>query len=115
MSDIPSISELLPCSKFLGGDKVKITTILNVPIIVLGWQVLPSTKKKGTSYVKLQFVRVGEEKKQVVNSSSDVLIDQIGKIEAELDKRGLPHKFRTTIRQIDDYFKFIPEDEEEEE
>ena len=113
MSDIPSVSDLLPFSRFLGGDKIKITTILNVPIIVLGWQVLPSTKKKGTFYVKLQFVRVGEEEKHVVNSSSDVLIDQIGKIEAELEIRGVPHKFRTTIRQIDDYFKFIPEEEEE--
>lgn len=110
MSDIPNVADLLPCKEELEGEKVRMSSIFNVPIIVLGWRIDPSKQKKGTQCLKLQFVRDGEEKKQVVFTGSDVLIDQIGTIETELDKRGLPHKFRTTIRQIDDYYKFCPEE-----
>jgi len=109
MPDIPSVADLIPNYEVLEGTKVQIASIFNLPIIVLAWQVQPSTKKKGTECLKLQFVRDGENEKHIVFTGSDVLIDQLREIESALDERGLPHKFKCRIVKINEYFKFVPE------
>lgn len=109
MPDIPSVADLIPNYEVLDGEKMEIAKIFNLPITILGWRIAPSTKKKGTQCLTLQFVRDGEDEKHVVFTGSDVLIDQLREIEAALDERGLQHKFRCRIVKIRDYFKFIPE------
>lgn len=109
MSDIPSVTDLIPNYEVLDGEKVSIEKIFNLPIVVLAWRIAPSTKKKGTNCLMLQFVRDGEEDKHVVFTGSDVLMDQLREIEAILDERGLQHKFKCRIVKIRDYFRFISE------
>lgn len=109
MSDIPSVGDLIPNYEVLDGEKVPIEKLFNIPITVTGWHIGPSIRKKGTDCLTIQFVRDGEEEKHVVFTGSDVLMNQLREIEAALDERGLPHKFRCRIVKIRDYFKFIPE------
>lgn len=112
MADIPSVADLLPERKGeneLEGEKVKIASIFNLPILVTGWYIGPSKKKNGTECLKMQFVRDGETEKHVVFTGSTVMIKQIREIEAELVKRGLPRMFRTVVKNIDDYYKFVSE------
>ncbi len=109
MPDIPSVANLIPNYEVLEGEKVPIEKLFNIPITVTGWHVGPSTKKKGTNCLTLQFVRDGEEDKHVVFTGSDVLMDQLREIEAILDERGLPHKFKCRIVKIRDYFRFVSE------
>lgn len=109
MSDIPSVANLIPNYEVLEGEKVPIEKLFNIPITVTGWHVGPSTKKKGTNCLTLQFVRDGEEDKHVVFTGSDVLMDQLREIEAILDERGLQHKFKCRIVKIRDYFRFVSE------
>lgn len=114
MAEIPSVADLLPEREEGGGvelkgDKVKIASIFNLPILVTGWYIGPSKKKNGTECLKMQFVRDGETEKHVVFTGSTVMIKQIREVEAELVKRGLPRMFRTVVKQIDDYYKFVPE------
>ena len=109
MPDIPSVADLIPNYEVLDGEKMEIAKIFNLPITILGWRIAPSTKKKGTDCLTLQFVRDGETDKHVVFTGSDVLMDQIREIEKILDERGLPHKFKCRIVKLSDYYKFIPE------
>jgi len=109
MSDIPSVADLIPNYEVLEGDKIPIEEIFNLPIVVLAWRIAPSTKKKGTNCLTLQFVRDGEEDKHVLFTGSDVLMDQLREIESVLDERGLQHKFKCRIVKIRDYFRFVSE------
>lgn len=109
MPDIPSVADLIPNYEVLEGEKVPIEKLFNIPITVTGWHVGPSTKKKGTSCLTIQFIRDGETDKHVVFTGSDVLIDQLREIEAILDERGLQHKFKCRIVKIRDYFRFVSE------
>lgn len=111
MPDIPSVADLLPERKEpeLEGSKVKIASIFNLPILVTGWYIRPSKKKDGTECLKMQFVMGESNEKHVVFTGSTVMIKQIREVEAELAKRGLPKMFRTVVKQIDDYYKFVSE------
>lgn len=101
---IPSISELLPDREILDGEKVRIESILNVPLVFTGWEIKKSKVKNAEMCLKLQFELDGE--RRVCFTGSNVLIDQIRSVEAELTKRNLPRKFRATIRKIGNFFKF---------
>ena len=50
-----------------------------------------------------------QTEKHVVFTGSTVMIKQIREVEAELVKRGLPRMFRTVVKNIDDYYKFVSE------
>lgn len=109
MSDIPSVVGLIPNYEVLEGEKVPIEKLFNIPITVTGWHIGPSTRKKGTDCLTIQFIRDGETEKHVVFTGSYVLMDQLREIEAVLDERGLPHKFKCRIVKIRDYFRFVSE------
>ena len=81
----------------LDGDKLKIDDILNQEIIILGCIIKDSRYAKNDSgkYLTLQFEL--NEKKYIVFTGSDVLIDQMGKYEDEVP-------FVSTIRKINRYY-----------
>ncbi len=83
----------------LEGDKIKITDMLNREIIVTGYKVTESKFSKSNSErcLKLQFEL--ENKKYVMFTGSDVLIDQIIKYQQHIP-------FITTITKIDKYYSF---------
>ena len=83
----------------LDGGKIKITDMLNREIIVTGYKVTESKFSKSNSErcLKLQFEL--ENKKYVMFTGSDVLIDQIIKYQQHIP-------FITTITKIDKYYSF---------
>ena len=83
--------------KVLDGDKVKIDDILNKEIKIIGYAIKNSkySKKKSGKYLTLQIEL--EDKKYVIFTGSDVLIDQLKKYNSEIP-------FLTTIRKINRYY-----------
>ena len=108
--NIPSITDLVPDRDVLNGDKVRIESVLNLPLVVTGWEITRSKVKKDEQCLKLQFELNGEL--HVCFTGSTVLISQIEAIEKELEKRNLPRKFRASIRKIGKFFKFCNDTEE---
>ena len=106
---IPAISDLLPEREILDGEKIKIESILNLPLVFTGWEITQSKVKTSEMCLKLQFELNGE--RRVCFTGSTVLIDQIRCVETELVKRNLPRKFRAKIVKIGKFFKFCNEDE----
>ena len=100
--NIPSVTDLVPDRDVLNGDKVRIESVLNLPLVVTGWEITRSKVKKDEQCLKLQFELNGEL--HVCFTGSTVLISQIEAIEMELEKRNLPRKFWASIRQIGKFF-----------
>ena len=44
--NIPSVADLVPDRDILDGDKVRIESVLNLPLIVTGWEITRSKVKK---------------------------------------------------------------------
>lgn len=105
-ADIPDVSDIIPDYEVLDGDKVEIEKIFNVPIIVMGWIIAPSKQNKGEDYLRFQFVREGETERFVCMGGSTVLMDQLREIEAVLDEKKLPHRFRAVVRKVGRCHKF---------
>ena len=103
--DIPEICDFLPERELLDGDKVKIDSILNTPLVFTGWAIRPSKHKKSGAEdcLTLQFEKDG--KRHVIFTGSTVLIDQITKYEQARDKTK-PRKFRAVIKKIDNFYVF---------
>ena len=80
----------------LPGDKVKIDTILNKPIVITGYRISPSKFDK-PDYLCIQFEFEG--KVYVVFTGSTVLMRQMRKYQNQIP-------FETTIVQHDKYFTF---------
>jgi hypothetical protein len=80
--------------KILDGDKMKIEDVLNVEIKVIDSR-LSSSKYVGKKCLTIQFEL--NNKKHVVFTGSDVLINQIEKYKNEIP-------FETTIRKINKYY-----------
>ena len=78
----------------MGGDKISITDVINKEITILAFRVKESKLKDG-NYLTLQIEK--EEKKFVIFTGSNVLIDQMEKYKNELP-------FLTTIRKIHKYY-----------
>jgi hypothetical protein len=78
----------------LDGDKAKLEDILNKEVIIIGYSIKES-KYKSKEYLTLQIKH--EDKKQVIFTGSEVLIDQIKKYKEEIP-------FATTIRKINKYY-----------
>jgi len=78
----------------LDGDKISITDIINKEVIIVDYRVKESKLKEG-NYLTLQIEK--NDKKYVIFTGSQVLIDQI-----ERYKNELP--FLTTIRKINKYY-----------
>lgn len=85
--------------KVLDGDKIAMSDILNQEIEVIGYNIKNSrySKNKNGDYLTLQIRKA--EKKHVIFTGSDVLIDQIKKYCANIP-------FLTTIRKINNYYSF---------
>lgn len=104
--EIPNVADIIPDFDVLDGDKVDIEKIFNIPIVVTGWIIAPSKKNKGEDYLRFQFTREGETERFVCMGGSTVLMDQLREIEAALDAKNMPHKFRAVVRKIGRYHKF---------
>lgn len=83
----------------LEGKKVRIDDILDEPIVVLNYKIAESKRKRGTSYLTLQFQFKDDEEKKVLFTGSAVLQDQMEQIE----EQGF-EPFETTIIKIQDYY-----------
>lgn len=83
----------------LDGEKIKLVSILNKEIMVIGYKIRNSQYAKSNSdkYLSLQFEMNGT--KHVAFTGSGVLIDQIEKYKDEIP-------FMTIILKIDKYFTF---------
>jgi len=83
----------------LEGDKVKIETILNQEILILGYKVKKSKYKKENSEqcLTVQFEIDGH--KRIFFTGSNVLMDQIEKYAGEIP-------FLATVKKIDKYYTF---------
>jgi len=81
----------------LDGDKVKLDSILNQEITIIGYSVKKSQyeKNKSGDYLTVQFEMNGE--KQIFFTGSDVLIDQLNRYMEEIP-------FVTTIKKINRYY-----------
>lgn len=83
----------------LDGDKVKIDSILGMPIIVTGYRIRQSrySKNQTGEYLTLQFEM--ENKKWILFTGSDVLIEQVRKYSHEMP-------FEASIKKISRYYAF---------
>jgi len=81
----------------LDGDKIRIDDILNEEVLITGYAIKNSKYSKNESgkYLTLQIIK--DDKKYVVFTGSDVLIDQMEKYNAEIP-------FMATIRKINRYY-----------
>lgn len=86
--------------KLLDGPKVKLESILNQELTIIGYKIRKSKfdKNKSGKCLMVQFKNSQSEKK-VFFTGSDVLINQIGKYNHEIP-------FLTVIKQIDKYYTF---------
>jgi hypothetical protein len=82
----------------LDGAKMRIEDVLNHEIEIIGFRIAPSkyTKNKTGQCLTLQFIGP-DGQRHVTFTGSDVLIDQIGKYQAEIP-------FLATIKKIDRYY-----------
>lgn len=110
---IPDISDIIPDFEVLDGDKTEIETILNVPVVVTGWIIGPSKHNKGEDYLRFQFVREGETKHLVCMGGYTVMMDQLREIEAVLNERKLPRKFRAVVKKSGRCYKFCKKGDDE--
>jgi len=97
MSDIHSFSDFAAPRFSLSGKKIRMSEILDKPIIVTAHKIIASKRNAGESCLQLQFEMDGET--CIVFTGSAVLIDQC---ETYADK--IP--FRAKITKIDKYFSF---------
>ncbi len=83
----------------LEGEKVKIDTILDQIITVIGYRIKNSrfSRNKSGDYLTLQFELNGE--KRICFTGSDILIDQTKKYAQEIP-------FETIIKKINRYYTF---------
>jgi len=81
----------------LDGDKIRLDDILNEEILIIGFRIKDSRYSKNSNgkYLTLQIEY--KDKKNVVFTGSDVLIDQ-------LEKYGNEIPFLATIRKINRYY-----------
>ena len=78
----------------LDGDKTKVDDILNQEVIINGYNIKQSQYKE-KQYLTLQIIL--NEKKFVLFTGSEVLIDQLTKYKDEIP-------FKATIRKINKYY-----------
>ena len=78
----------------LDGDKIRMDDVINEEIIILDYNIKESKLKDG-DYLTLQISK--SDKKHVIFTGSNVLIDQIEKYKDEIP-------FVTTIRKINKYY-----------
>lgn len=81
----------------LDGDKIRIDDILNEEVQITGYAIKNSKYSKNESgkYLTLQIIK--DDKKYVIFTGSDVLIDQLEKYNDEIP-------FMATIRKINRYY-----------
>lgn len=87
-----------PQNPQFSGKKIDVDDILNVEVIVHGFEIKDSTKKQGTKYLTLQIEK--DQVKRVVFTGSRNLMDVI----AQVPKDKFP--FKTTIVKQDKRLEF---------
>lgn len=105
--DIPNFSDYVT-QKTLDGDKLKIEDILDRPIVVTGIRVRDSkyySKRGSACCTTLQFYFEDDpmETKHIVFSGSNVIKEQAEEINEQLEEKGLPCIFKTTVKNIGNY------------
>lgn len=104
--DLPNFSDLVD-SKTLAGEKVKIESVIEKPIIVTGYRVSKSKySHKGTDFcttIQFHYEDDAEETKYVIFTGSGVIRDQIEEIAEKLKEANLSFAFRTTIQKVGNY------------
>lgn len=94
------LRDIVPAQFPLEGEKVKIDTVLNVPLEFTDWSIKPSKKEENTEYLILQFRR--ENRLFVIMTGSAFLIKDVKKyeetcgkepFEATIVKRGKAYVF----------------------
>jgi hypothetical protein len=80
--------------RILDGDKTKVDDIINQEVIINGYNIKQSQYKE-KQYLTLQIIL--NEKKFVLFTGSEVLIDQLTKYKDEIP-------FKATIRKINKYY-----------
>ena len=99
VSELKRFSDFAEEEKPIEGDKVKIETILDQEIFVIGYKIKKSKYEKSNSEqcLTIQFEINGN--KRILFTGSNVLLDQIKKYSKEMP-------FLTTIKKIDKYYTF---------
>ena len=87
-----------PQNKQFSGKKIDVDDVLNIEIIVHGFEIKDSTKKAGTKYLTLQIEK--EENKRVLFTGSNNLMDVISQIPND------KFPFKTTIIKQDRGLEF---------
>lgn len=87
-----------PMESAFVGKKIDVEDVLNLEIIVIGFEIKDSTKKANTKYLTLQ-VEI-EETKRVIFTGSKNLMDLI----SQVPKDKFP--FKTTIKKNDRRLEF---------
>ena len=107
--EIPELADIVPSHAALDGSKVKIDSILNLPLVFTGWSVRDSKHKKdgSTHCLTLQFEHDGE--KHVVFTGSNVLLEQVQSFESAIGDK--PKIFKAKIVKIGNFYKFCRSDE----
>ena len=86
----------------LEGDKIKLDSILNYEILVVGYRIQASKyqgKNNSGKYLTVQFCSSSEQERRIFFTGSDVLIEQ-------MEKYGHYVPFYTTIKKVDRYYTF---------
>ena len=88
-----------PSRKMFVGDKIKINRLMNIEIVVNGFEVRPSKyPDKGTDALILQIEFEGEPR--IVFTGSKVLIDQISQVGSD------DFPFKATIVKNGEHYEF---------
>ena len=103
--NIPELVDIVPDRNTLDGSKVKIDSVLNLPLTFTGWEIRESKHKKdgADKCLTLQFELNGM--KHVLFTGSNVLIEQVNMFTASLPPVA-PRVFRAKIVKIGNYYKF---------
>lgn len=108
--EIPELADIVPSHCVLDGSKVRIDTILNIPLVFTGWAVRESKHKKdgSTHCLTLQFEQDGT--KHVVFTGSNVLLEQVQSFETAIGP-SKPKAFKAKIVKIGNFYKFARTEE----
>lgn len=94
---LQKFSDFAESNTKLEGDKVKIDSILNKEIAIMGFRIAKSKIKENQNYLTIQFVYKGENEPRVVFTGSQVLSEQLREHEVHLP-------FATMIKKVGNYY-----------
>lgn len=105
MDDIPEFADVVPDRECLDGDKMPLESIINLPLVFIGWEIAKSKYREEGHDQRLTLQFIYNNQHRVCFTGSNVLIEQIQAFDAVRDK-SKPKAFRAVIRKIDRFYKF---------